>query len=515
VHDHEAIVVGGGHNGLICGAYLARAGLDTVVVEARPSVGGCASTVDALDARVNICNCDHTVFRTTPIVDELNLVNYGLRYINVDPAQINLPCTGGPAWPLFHDVERTLESIALTYPLEVEGYRRYVKAARPVAELVVELAQQPPTVTGALADIGWRRARAAATLVRWSRMSVAAVLRSFFSSDAVVAPAIVAGPAVWGVAPSTPRTGLGAVSYAMKHVATVGRPVGGSGALPAAVLASFESAGGQVRLAARVAAIHCEGGRVRGVGLQDGTELQASIVVVACDPRAAFVEWLRDPPAAAGSLRDGWRGAPVADGYESKLDAVVREAPCYRQTDPQVLRRLGYDPLTATTVIAPTVDGIEAAHRLMGAGRVTEQPLFLANVPSALDPTMRSGEDHVFSLEVLYTPYGLAGGWPGSTEPQRWLERFAALVQPGFLDGVQRWRAMTPDRYESEFHLPRGHAPSYAGGPLAAVLGRHSELTRYETPIEGLYLTGAATFPGAGVWGASGRNAATVILRRR
>jgi phytoene dehydrogenase-like protein len=73
---------------------------------------------------------------------------------------------------------------------------------------------------------------------------------------------------------------------------------------------------------------------------------------------------------------------------------------------------------------------------------------------------------------------------------------------------------MTPDRYEADFHLPRGHAASFPGGPLAALRGRPPELTRYETPVRGLYLTGAATFPGAGVWGAPGRNAATVILRR-
>ncbi|HKA03482.1 MAG TPA: FAD-dependent oxidoreductase, partial [Acidimicrobiales bacterium] len=99
--DHDAIVVGGGHNGLICAAYLARAGLDTLVLEARPGVGGCASTVDALGARVNVCNCDHGVFRSTPIADELELATHGLRYLDVDPAQISLPWGGGPAWPLF------------------------------------------------------------------------------------------------------------------------------------------------------------------------------------------------------------------------------------------------------------------------------------------------------------------------------------------------------------------------------------------------------------------------------
>jgi beta-carotene ketolase (CrtO type) len=91
----------------------------------------------------------------------------------------------------------------------------------------------------------------------------------------------------------------------------------------------------------------------------------------------------------------------------------------------------------------------------------------------------------------------------------------ATIAEPGFIDGLGEWRAMTPDRYEREFHLPAGHATSFAGGPLAALLNRQPELTRYETPVEGLYLTGAATFPGAGVWGASGRNAAMTVLTGR
>jgi phytoene dehydrogenase-like protein len=512
--DYDAIVVGGGHNGLICGAYLSRAGMRTVVLEARSTAGGCASTVDALGARVNICNCDHNVFRTTPIADELDLGRHGLRYLDVEPAQINLPWGGGPAWPLFHDVERTLDALRLTYPHEVDGYRRYARAARSVVELVFELALQPPTAGRVLSRGAGRRWRGATTLLRWSRMTVAGVLRSFFSADALVAPAIVAGPAVWGLAPSTPGTGLGAISYAMKHVGQVGRPEGGSGALPDAVAAAFVAAGGELRTGSAVAAIRCEGDGVRGVMLAGGSELTAPVVVAACDPRTALVEWLRDAPAAARELCDSRRAAPVVDGYESKLDAVVAAAPSYRQTDPQVVRRLGYDPLTATTIIAPPVDAIDAAHALMARGGVADEPMFYANVPSALDPTMRVGDDHVFSLEVLYTPYALRGGWAGSTEPERWFERYGRLVQPGFLDGMRRWRAMTPDRYETDFHLPRGHATSFAGGPLAALLGRQPELTRYETPVKGLYLTGAATFPGAGVWGASGRNAATVILHR-
>ena len=83
------------------------------------------------------------------------------------------------------------------------------------------------------------------------------------------------------------------------------------------------------------------------------------------------------------------------------------------------------------------------------------------------------------------------------------------------MDGVRRWRTMTPPDYERQFSLPRGHAASFAGGPLAVLMGRRPELTRYETPVRGLFLTGAATFPGAGIWGASGRNTAHVVLARQ
>ena len=127
---------------------------------------------------------------------------------------------------------------------------------------------------------------------------------------------------------------------------------------------------------------------------------------------------------------------------------------------------------------------------------------------------MRVGDDHVFSLEVLYTPYAPARRLGRSNEPERWLERFATLVRAR----LPRRRAPLAGDDAGPLRVatstsPAGHATSFAGGPLAALLGRQPELTRYETPIGGLYLTGAATFPGAGVWGASGRNAAAVVLR--
>ncbi len=185
---------------------------------------------------------------------------------------------------------------------------------------------------------------------------------------------------------------------------------------------------------------------------------------------------------------------------------IVDEVPRLRGSD----RTLG-----PTTMIAPGLADIDRGATLMAEGRVLDRPGMLVNVPSLLDPTMAPAGRHVFSLEALFTPFSVVGGWADSPEPWRWLEVVSELLEPGFLDSIVDWRAMTPDVYERDFHLPAGHATSFAGGPLAAFRNTNPELTNYETAVEGLYLTGAATFPGAGVWGASGRNCATVILEQR
>ncbi len=512
----DAIVVGGGHNGLICAAYLARAGLATTVVEARTEVGGCASTVDAIGARVNICNCDHIAFRTTPIAEELELAAHGLEYIDVEPGSLALNWSGANPWYIFSDLERTLESLSLTHPGEVDNYRRYHRAALPVARLILEMSQGTPTPGRAARSALRSRGRGVATLLRWSRRSAAQVLRSFFDTEEVMAPVVHSGPAVWGISPESPGSGLGAVGYALKSLHGVGRPRGGSGMVPATTAAALLAAGGEIRTSSPVQRVLVEGDRIRGVVLGDGTELEAGVVVVACDPRDLFVEWVGGGIPALADLHRKWLDRPVREGYESKIDAVIGELPVLRDTARARPGELGVDPLWGPTVlVSPDLAGMDRAHRLIGTGEVAERPLVFANIASALDPTLRVGGptgDHVLSLEVLFTPYSLKEGWKATREPQRWLELFADICEPGFLESVRRWRVMTPPDYEEQFNLHRGHAPAFAGGPVAALRGVDPELSRYETPVEGLFLTGAATFPGAGVWGASGRNAAAVVL---
>lgn len=521
--DYDAIVVGAGHNGLVCAAYLAKSGLRTLLVEARSSVGGTAASEDFAGARVNICNCDHITFRTTPVMEELRLAEHGLRYLDVEPAQVNVAWSGGAAWPMFHDVEQTIDALQQTHPSEVEGYRRYLRAAIPAVKLVFDAANDPPTLGGITKKVLAKRGRGVSTLLRWSRRSAADVMREHFRTDSLQAPCLATGPMVWGISPETPGSGLGALTYALRHVGTLGRPVGGSGVVPDTILKVFEAYGGRLRTASPVAAISCEGTAVRGITLADGTEIAARIVVSACNPHDTFLRWLTNPPPQAAELIDRWRLTPHAEGYESKIDAIVDGLPRLRALPDSFVDRWGDAISNATTVIAPSLAEMHRGHGLIAAGEVLEQPGLLVNIPTATDPSM--GPDHqstgatgrtprhVLSLEAIYTPYRLSGGWPSSTEPKRWLQQFAGLVDGDFMATLGEWRAMTPDRYEREFFLPAGHATSFAGGPLAALMNKQPELTRYCTPVHGLFLTGAATFPGAGVWGASGRNAAMTVLR--
>ena len=515
--DLDVVVVGGGHNGLVCAAYLARAGVETMLVEARDTVGGCASTVSDLDARFNICSCDHTLVRAMPFMDDLDLAAHGLRYLEADPATVYMDHDGSPPWLFFNDSERTIESIARHRPEQAKAYRRYLADARPVAEITMEMGTGAASTPRMLARLAARRGRGGTRLMRWSRASALDVLRSYFDDEALIMPGISNGPTVWGAPPDAPGTGLAGSLYAMRHMVKTGRPVGGSGALTDALAASFVAAGGRLRCGTPVDGLLGHSRGVTGVRLGDGTEISARAVVSACDPAVVASQWLPDPEGRAGRrFVDRARSQTPGDGYQSKIDAVITDVPRYPVLEDSKLLDLfeGRDPNESNYVISPTVAELAEAHRLRPLGRVAERPTMMANVPSVLDPSLRSRDGHhILSLEALFTPYEVEGGWEGSKEPARWLQVWSSLLQPGFLESVDRYRTMTPDRYERELFLGRGYTPSYAGSPLATLFGRRRELSRYRPPVPGLFLSGAGTFPGAGIWGASGRNAADAVLR--
>jgi phytoene dehydrogenase-like protein len=513
----DVIVVGGGHNGLACAAYLARAGRSVVVLEARETVGGCASTVPAIGARVNICNCDHTMILASGVLEELDLAGVGLRYLDVDPMMIGVGWAGEPAFVQWRSTERTVDVLGRVDPAWAAAYRRYLAAALPAARLVLAAQRARVGTRSIAAAAGRRGGRGGATILRWSRRSLRQVLGSFGLPDHVIAAAATIGPAVTGNGPDAPGTGLMAIGLAVRHLVGVGRPAGGSGALPDALAARLRASGGTIVTGARVSGLDVQADRVRGVRLADGRAVTATTVISSLDPRTVLVDWLDGVPAAASSRAWAAAARPRGDGYESKLDAVIGVLPSF-----PAVEALGDDVLAAaarsvaTVVVSPTLEQQAAAVAARAGGLVRDPPMYLLNVPSVLDPSMRPSEHaHLLSLEVLWTPYELRGGWDGSDEPFGWLRRLPATNTDKVVASVRDWRVVTPPDYEREFSLARGYAPSFPGGVVDALLGRHRELSRYRSPVPGLYLTGAGTFPGAGVWGASGRNTAAAVLAAR
>ena len=313
----DAIVVGAGHNGLVAACYLARAGREVLVLEARDAVGGCASTVEtAPGVRANICSCDHSMVRGTGIIEELGLAAHGLSYIDSDPIQLSLTEDHDPWWTYF-EVERTVEELAAVHPRQAREYERYIDDALPMARFLRGLANSPLTFASgmrAALDAGVATAR---RIVAWGRSSPLAVLSSYFSSDAVVAPALLTGPSVWGVAPETRGTGLAALTLAFKHVERPGRPIGGSGALTDSLAGVLVSSGGAIRTGSFVDAVVHDDGAVVGVRLAGGEVLQAPLVVTAVAPqRLAYVAQSR-ASATVAEWSGGWARAPKAEGYEA------------------------------------------------------------------------------------------------------------------------------------------------------------------------------------------------------
>jgi len=510
----SVVVVGGGHNGLIAAAYLARAGVDTVLVEARDDVGGCASTVTDLGARFNICNCDHTMIRAMPMLDELDLASHGLQYLEAEFSMVHTTYDDDPSWVFHSNVDAHLHDLAHTHPHWVTPYRRYIADAMPVAKLALEIARTTPSTRSFLARVAAMRGRGALRLLRWSRLSALEVLNEYFDDWRMWMPAVATGPTVWGVHPGVPGTGLAAASYATRHVVRTGRPVGGSGALTDALRRSFEAAGGRTVLGHSVRQLEIDTAGVSAIILDDGHRIEARTVIAACDPQRVFHDWLTADQSGLRSAVSRWRSQPVHDGYESKLDVVLAQRPLFKH-ETRLAQAVGreIDVHSPTTVVAPSPDDLEQAHLRRSEGAVADRPTLLINVPTVLDPSMQlDPSEHVLSLEVLFTPY--AHPWTSSPEPERWLSLLDQLCVPGTLQ-VKRWRAMTPDRYEREFSMHRGHTPAFSGPPLQTLIGRRPALTRSRAEIPGLHLSGAAAFPGAGILGGAGRNAAMKVLADR
>ena len=521
VHDpspeRPVIIVGAGRTGLSLAAYLLRAGIPTLVLEAAAQAGGASTTQRALG--VELPSLELSPRPVSGLVaSELELYTHGLRDASGDAGNgdnfdghIATSWLGGDPLVLFGDAARTLDGLAAGHRYEVENYRRYLDTARPVMALMASWSEPRGDSQGVSRRFRDARQSGLATLTRWRRRSASDVLRSFFESEPLRSAALLRGPVCGGRSPDLPGSGLRALWYAGLHASGTVRPVGGTHQYIQALIAAVETAGGTIRTGASVSRILADHLGVGGVVLADGEEIVSDHVVVACDPRRAVLQWLRPAPASATSLIRRWEAMPVGEGRVARVDAVLGAAPARRADTESALVRLGV-PQTGQQhmLVTPGVAGLATGFRMLRQGAVAQRPplnLIVDAHPQLADrpPTM--------SFEIYHVPHELAGGWAASREPSRWFDLAADAYGPGLSDVVSSWRVVAPRDFEADGVAPyRSHGYG-ASIPVAGIAGRRLGNEEHSTPVEGLYL---ADVYGVGAFATvlhDGRPAAAHILR--
>jgi phytoene dehydrogenase-like protein len=524
------VVVGAGHNALIAAAYLAREGHPVTVLERADRPGGAVQTRDDIfpGYRIDVGSSAHILIHLTPILGELELDRFGLEYIDCDPWAW-YPLEDGRAIEFWRDIDRTCDSIARISPPDAEAYRRFCAEWEPMADAVLRLFLGPPT----LGRTAWRLARAPSG---GSGDGRAARLQAILGTYRGLLDATFTHPAVraaveWMAAQSgPPPSELGAAPLAawqpLYHRTGVKRARGGSGALTEALVRCIEHHGGRVETGRPVRRIVAERGRVTGVMVGGGAEpgrpledgrreaggelVPASAVLAGCHVATTFLHLLDGVQEVAG-LRERVRRLRIGNGFGMILRCATTELPCYAAGGNAGAAHQGLQ------LLCPPAPYLDRAYGDYLAGRPASEPAVVAMTWSAVDPTLAPADRHLLFAWAQYHPYALGGGERWEDIREREADRILAAVgrfAPNVPDCVERVHIQAPPDLERELglfnsnvmHLEMSLDQMFMFRPLP-------ELSSYTTPLRGLYLTGASTHPGGGVFGASGRNAARVMLK--
>jgi phytoene dehydrogenase-like protein len=523
----DAIVVGGGHNALVTAAYLAKAGRRTLVLERRSRVGGAAETAELGGVRVP--RLAHTVGRLRPsVVRDLDLKSHGLRLVAPD-VRVFAPQPDGRAVTLWADQARTVDSLRGWSASDAEHYPEFDRLVRSLGRFLGEIAAQTPpdihspSVGDALTGLKLGRTfrglgkHDAHTILRVLPMAVADFVAEAFETDAVQAALAWRGVQYCAVGPWSAATAsifLG--ESAGNDGGAAGQTVfaiGGPGALSDALAGAATAAGAEIRSDADVVAITSKDGAVTGVALANGEEIAATAVVSGLDPKRTLTA-LCDPVAIGPSML--WRAGNFrTPGVVSKVNLVLGELPRFSAAagDDESLAR-------GRIVVAPGIDAMERAHDAAKYGRIPDDLILEATIPSLVDFSLVEGAPagtHVMSVIAQSTPYRLRdGSWDDDGRRDAIADSVVATLEryaPGIGGLVQAREVLTPVDLEREYGLSGGHPLHGEPGLDQFFLWRpflgHA---RYRLPIDGLYLAGSGAHPGGGVTGQPGQNAAREIL---
>jgi phytoene dehydrogenase-like protein len=520
---YDAIVIGGGHNGLVCAAYLARAGRRVVVLERRHVLGGAAVTEEIVPGfRFSVASYVVSLLRPE-IVRELELPRHGLEILPLDGTLT--PLDGDYLWRV-NDHGRTLRELRRWSLSDAEAYDEYSRLMAHMARFIKPILSAVPPDQGRIDPREWlplgglaRRfaslpRRLKDTFIQLMTMSAVDFLEQWFETDPLKATMSASGIIGTFQGVRSPGTAYVLLHHYMGEIDGAfrawGIPRGGTGGVSLAIASAAEALGAEIRTDTPVARIDVRGGRATGVTLESGEELRADAVLSSADSRVTFTGLLDpgtlDPAFDAEVRRYKFRGS------SGKVNLALDGLPSL-----SCLPGPG-EHLRGAISFSPSVAYMERAYDDAKYGRFSRRPYIDAIIPTLVDPAMAPPGKHVMSCFVQYAPYHLADG---ATWDDAHRDAFGETVldtleerAPGLRKLIVGMQVLSPLDIETRLGLSEGNI--FQGELSLEQLFFNRPVpgwARYRTPIRDLWLCGSATHPGGGLMGAPGRIAALELLK--
>jgi phytoene dehydrogenase-like protein len=525
VPSTDVVIIGGGHNGLVCAAYLARAGKKVLVLERRERVGGAAMTEEVFPGfRFSVFSYVVSLLRPE-IIRELELPRHGLHILPLESTLT--PLENGDYLAQWNDHDQNRRELARHSLRDAEAYDEFGMMLHQMARAIKPLLAMAPPDPASLSltelagmnrlaehfrALGPKRFH---TLHKLLTMSSADFLDEWFENEALKATKSASGIIGTLLGPRSPGTAYVLLHHYMGELDGVfrawGFAKGGNGSVSAAIASAARAAGAEIRTSANVSNVLVSRGRAKGVVLEGGEEIRANLVVSGADPRRTFLQLVGEkhlPDEFVESIRRfRFRGS------SAKVNLALAELPDFSCLPADGIN--GRRALRGAISISPSVAYLERAYDQAKYGEISSEPYMDIVIPSLLDPAMAPPGKHVMSIFVQYAPYHVTGGW---TDARRealgdavidTLARYA----PNIKSAILHRQVVTPADIERIVGLAEGNIFQ---GELSLqqmfFLRPVPAWAKYRTPLAGLYQCGAGTHPGGGVMGASGRNAAAAIL---